>query len=296
MKRVLFVIVFILLGCATKKAPSQRALMRYFESRVWDVQAAKWIQAEELMEELRRADFLFLGEKHDNQTHHDLQAYIIRKLRTRRSQMTVAFEQIDQGESKSTWANWFQYKPVYKAARQSGYKIIGLSPSKRTIRSLSVHGLKVFDQTMVAKLGLNKRPPKDVQEEMREEMRKAHCYKVPEERLDTMVLAQRARDASMAWELYTQEKQNPAILIVGEKHARRNRGMPLHLKTLEPNSHIKSLRFQEIREDKLSPFDYIAPYDDGSFDFDYLWFTIAVDFEDPCVKYQKQLKAFKKKE
>ena len=65
---------------------------------------------------------------------------------------------------------------------------------------------------------------------------------------------------------------------------------------LEKRVTMTSISFQEIRKEFNKPTDYIVSYYDDSRAFDFIWFTDAVDFEDPCEKYKNQLERLKKKQ
>ena len=48
--------------------------------RIWDVSSAGFIDRQNLFIRLARADFVLLGERHDNPDHHLLQAEVLRSL------------------------------------------------------------------------------------------------------------------------------------------------------------------------------------------------------------------------
>ena len=60
--------------------------------RVWDVSSARFIEHQSLVTRLARADFLLLGERHDNPDHHLLQAEVLRSLITVGRRPAVGFE------------------------------------------------------------------------------------------------------------------------------------------------------------------------------------------------------------
>src|ERR1043166_2498265 len=61
---------------------------------IWDVSAARFIDRETLVERLARADFILLGERHDNPDHHQLQAEVLRSLIAAGRRPAVGFEML----------------------------------------------------------------------------------------------------------------------------------------------------------------------------------------------------------
>jgi uncharacterized iron-regulated protein len=100
-----------------------------------------------------------------------------------------------------------------------------------------------------------------------------HCGKRPGAKvLAGMIEAQRARDARMAAVLASHA---PSVLIAGNGHARRDRGVPFYLA-----GGVLSIAFVEVEADKETPQDYAQ-------DFDYLWFTPRAVRDDPCEALKK---------
>ncbi len=65
-------------------------------------------------------------------------------------------------------------------------------------------------------------------------------------------------------------------MIAGAGHARRDRGVPLHLARLAPEARVVSLAFVEAGDDAMPDADLARlPYD-------LVWFTARVDDDDPC--------------
>ena len=103
---------------------------------------------------------------------------------------------------------------------------------------------------------------------MRRELSEGHCSPPSEAALRAMVLAQRARDAAMARAMRAAGPE--AILIAGNGHVRKDRGVP----ALLPGT--VSLGLIELKESRSDAAEYLAaPYD-------YLWFTAQVPRPDPC--------------
>jgi uncharacterized iron-regulated protein len=67
--------------------------------RIWDVGAARFIDVPTLVEQLSRARFILLGERHDNPDHHRLQAELLQALIARGLRPAVSFEMFTADDS-----------------------------------------------------------------------------------------------------------------------------------------------------------------------------------------------------
>jgi len=168
----------------------------------------------------------------------------------------------DAGHFDRKGWNWPLYRPLVEFAVEHRWPIIAANLSRAEARVI------VRDP---AASGLPPAPA--LAAELERDIADSHCgERPPEKLLAGMVEAQRARDARMASRL-----SGRTVLITGDGHARRDRGVPLYL----PGADIVSIGFIEIDPDKKSPRDYLA----GLFtaqSFDYLWFTSRAKRDDPC--------------
>lgn len=90
-----------------------------------------------------------------------------------------------------------------------------------------------------------------------------------------MRLAQRARDASLALTLLDAGGA-PARLIAGNGHVRRDYGVPLLLAARAPGAKVVSVGFVEVAAGATPDPESLRGR------YDYVWFTPAVEREDPC--------------
>jgi uncharacterized iron-regulated protein len=149
-------------------------------------------------------------------------------------------------------------------------------------------GLAALDAALVQRHGLEQPPPADVRASMAEEIRDAHCGHAPDNLLDGMVAVQRARDAQMADALLTAPGTDGAVLIAGAGHARNDRGVPAYVRRVAPAIKTASVAFLEV-DPKRADIESYATRFGPRLPFDYVWFTPAVDDEDPCEKFKKSL-------
>lgn len=266
--------MLLLAACAHEAAPP-------LTGKVWDVRAGRFVSTEEALARAARATHVILGETHDNPEHHRLQRLALERLTGPRSLAMEQFDSdnqagIDAAQAKGADAealadagrfdrkgwNWPLYKPLVAFAVERRWPIIAANLSRVEARRI------VSDP---ASSGLSAAP--EVAKALERDIAESHCgERPPAKLLAGMVEAQRARDARMASRL-----NGKTVLITGNGHARRDRGVPLYL----PGADIVSIGFIEVDDDRKSPRDYLA----GLFtpaSFDYMWFTPRATREDPC--------------
>jgi uncharacterized iron-regulated protein len=279
--------------------------------RIWDTRQGRWLEEPALLEALSQARFVLLGERHDNPDHHQLQARLVRRLTASGRAPVLAFEMLDVSQQptidaalarapgdpdalaqavaweKSGWPDWSLYRPIFVEGTQRGLRILGANLPRAQTRELVMRGAGAMDPQTRDRLGLDTPLPEDVTRAMRAEMHESHCGHMPESMMDPMVLAQRARDASMADSLLAHASEQGAILITGAGHARTDRGVPAHLARRAPDLPVRSVAFVEVSPEAREPKDYATADSPGTLPYDYVWFTPAAQREDPCAAFQK---------
>ncbi|HSP81010.1 MAG TPA: ChaN family lipoprotein [Myxococcaceae bacterium] len=319
-------VLLVLCGCAAS-APSHRPgpaapAERSWRStqhqehplvgRIWDVRRGQWVEEAELREALAQARFVLLGERHDNPDHHLLQAELVRSLTGSGRRPALAFEMLDTEQQpavdaalarspgepdaiaravaweSSGWPDWALYRPLFAVGTEHGLRIIGANLPLSQVKALIGRGSEALEPELRARLGLDEPLPEDVARAMRQEMHEAHCGHLPETLLEPMALAQRARDARMADRLLEMATDDGALLITGAGHARTDRGVPAHLARRAPGLPVLSVAFLEVSPEAREPTDYAPEDTGGRLPFDYVWFTPAMQREDPCEAFQKR--------
>jgi uncharacterized iron-regulated protein len=286
--------------------------------RIWDVSSAQFIDRESLVERLARADFVLLGERHDNPDHHMLQAEVLRSLIAVGRRPAVGFEMLGLDDAGAVakylaaapndaaglgravnwnqhgWPDWAMYQPIAEAALQAKLRIVVTNLPLATARKMTRDGLAALEPGMIRELGLDRPPPEPVFAKMAADIRDAHCGYAPEEIVKPMVDVQRARDAQMAESLIAAADPDAAILVAGAGHVRNDYGIPVYLTAKAPDKRVISIAFVEVDKQKAEPKSYAFAYPDGRLPFDYVWFTPRVDDEDPCEKFKSQFDRMKK--
>jgi len=251
------------------------------EGRIWDARAGAFVSSDEVFAHAAAATHVILGETHDNAEHHRLQRLALEALLGPRA---LAMEQFDsehqpaidaaraQGADAEAIAqagrfdrkgwNWPLYKPLVELALARGWPIVAANLSRADARAI------------VRDPALSRLPPDPgLARALEADIADSHCGERPEPKLLAgMVEAQRARDARMASLL----KAN-TVLVTGNGHARRDRGVPLHL----PRANLLSIGYIEVEPGKRAPQDYLTGFLSPA-SFDYVWFTPRAERADPC--------------
>ena len=133
-------VAFAVSGCAVESWQSTLGRNHPLTGRIWDVSSNRFIERQSLVTRLARADFVLLGERHDNPDHHQLQAEVVRGLIALGRRPAVGFEMFSLDDAgaiakhlalapndaaglgravnwdKSGWPDWAMYQPIVEAA------------------------------------------------------------------------------------------------------------------------------------------------------------------------------------
>jgi uncharacterized iron-regulated protein len=313
-------------GCASRtgalhEAPDQSQWPRWTSTlhrehplvgRVWDVRASRWTDERALEAALAEADFVLLGEIHDNPDHHLLQARMVRELVSTGRRPALAFEMLYTTQqsavdaaltrrprsadsiadavdwARSGWPDFAMYRPVFAAGIRAGLPIVAANLPAGEVHDLVARGLSALalePRQLLERVGPL---PEDVARGMRQEMQEAHCGELPDSMLEPMVLAQRGKDAQMAVSLLSAGAKQGAILITGSGHARVDRGVPLYLSRGAPARKVVTVAFLEVSPADRTPDAYAAQFGSERLPFHYAVFTPATDRGDPCEGMRKR--------
>ncbi|MCO5099619.1 MAG: ChaN family lipoprotein [Burkholderiaceae bacterium] len=260
------------------------------------------------------ADFLLLGELHDNVAQHRLRLHWLEAL-VERHPFALALEQFDANRQEALdraraadtreahdasgadlasrarriaqaagfdfrgW-DWDLYRPAIELALRRGLPLVAanLSPA---------------DTARVAK---GSAPPvapppgwgAHEVEAMRASIRQGHCDLLPEPAVDAMAVAQRTRDARIARALVEARERTglPVVLLAGNGHLRRDIGVPRHLRALRPRARVVSIALLE----RTALDDEDAGPEPDRRSFDLVVRTDAQPREDPCEGLRKRMR------
>jgi uncharacterized iron-regulated protein len=268
--------------------------------QIYRVADGRLVSEADLIEAAAAADFVLIGERHDNRDHHRLQARIVRSLQREAPRpRAVAFEMIgadrqldivehlDQHPSDAAglgaavdwesggWPAWALYEPIARVALASGAQIVAADLNEAQKRAVFDEGAPALRTSFVRRTGLDRDFPAGLTSELRDELQEAHCGQQSPKVLRGMYHVQRARDAMMADRLAAASGRAGGILIAGNGHVRNDRGVPWYLARLEPGARTLSIGLVEVRDDVRRP-----PRD---LPYDYVWFTPRIDDDgDAC--------------
>lgn len=254
--------------------------------KIYDVVTRSFITEAQLMTALSGADYLLLGEKHDNPQHHQLQAKVIESLSTLGA---VQLEMLTMGKAQrlkiadsedkfkeasnwqsSGWPDYSIYRPLISAIYKRGLRPLPAHPAR----------MDVFNH-MKGSHSLPDQLTSDSIERLEADIERAHCGHLNTSMVKMMTKAQSYKDQFMAEEMSKQSGRGPVVLVAGNGHIRTDYGIPNYL----PRS--TSLALLEVNRGKKDARAYeTSPYQ-------FVWFTQRVDNDDPCKKFEKQLKKMK---
>ena len=302
-----------LAACATARVaigPWQAPLGREhpLTGRVLDTRTGRFVTADAMVQAAATARFVLLGEKHDNPDHHQIQAAVLRAILATSRRPIVAFEMFTPDDAPALarflgtaprdatglgaavdwknngWPDWAYYQPIAQAALDAGVPIVAANLTQATARALARGQRAALPANLAEHYALDQPPSAALQAALTTEIREAHCGHFPADRVDGMVLAQRARDSALAESLVA--GADGGVLIAGTGHVRNDRGVPAYLRRRVPDATIATLAPLEVRTEWTQPSDYARAYG-GALPFDWVWFTPGMDDDDPCARFRR---------
>jgi len=317
-------------GCATADLPRgeglapgswESALYRGHPlvGRVWLVRDRRFVGAASLESALSQADFVLLGETHDNPDHHLLQAQIVAALGSNGRQPALAFEMLQTNQQAlvksalvgsppqpdaiaaavdwkhSSWPDFAMYRPVFAAGIEEGFPVLAADLPHESVRRFLAEGSLAFPIPVRRLLDHAGPLAPGFERTMRAEMARAHCGQLPASLLGTLVALQQAREASRAQTLLSADSvlaakgyEQGAILIACSNPVRTDRAVPAFVSREAPGRTVLAVAFVEVSPRAVEPEDYAEAFDSASLPFDYVVFTPAAERQDPCLDLEKR--------
>jgi len=277
---------------------------------IWDTSANTKITMRRLLERLSTARFVLLGEVHDNPAHHKLQGWIIARLASAGSAPKVVMEMIsrDKAEAlaeyqnrpdataeglgpalnwdKSGWPAWREYQPIAAAAFGFGLRILPGNPPSALVQTMAREGFEGLEAERKSELGLNKPFSLALAKALEDQLYEGHCELLARDKLAPMAKIQRLRDAFMADAMLLGSHEK-AILIAGNGHVRKDRGVPWYLRRRAPQADIAVVMLVELDGMDDRPEDHIERGPDGTPIADYVLLTPRAERRDPCERMRE---------
>jgi len=275
--------------------------------KIWQPAAGRMVDEQAVFAELGRADFVLLGEQHENLDHHRLQAAAVAAVVRAGRKPTITLEMLDPDDDeviaryratahpdaaalgallawdKRGWSPWTAYQPIAATAFEANLPFVSANLPSKVVRAVAHGGVAALSPEEVTRLGLDVPFAPELEASLEEELRASHCGKLPEAMVGSMALAQRARDGQMAARMLA--PGTPAVLIAGGGHARTDRGVPLRLRAARPGAKVVSVGFMEVDARESDPKAYASRYGVSTLPFDFVWFTPRANDDDPCAGF-----------
>jgi uncharacterized iron-regulated protein len=279
--------------------------------KIWDARARAFLDEAALDAALAGADFVLLGEVHDNPDHHLIQARLLGAITAAGRRPALAFEMLDEDLQPAVdaslashpgdpdalaravdwehggWYAFSTYRPIFAVGLGARLPVVAANLPRPVAKDVAKRGREALTPALDAQLARYEPLPPEVTKSLRDEMRASHCdAPLPEPFLDKLTLAQRARDAQMANRMLARATAGGAVLVTGDGHARKDRGVPAVLAREALGRTVAAVGILEVVPGRKAPGDYGAEFGTEGPPFDYVVFTPATEREDPCAEFR----------
>jgi uncharacterized iron-regulated protein len=299
MRRPYWLPLLLLAACHPASAPlSPVAFALPDSTSLVDGATGEPVATADLLRRVGSAEFVLLGEVHDNPFAMAVRASLLRTFASRHP--AVVFEQFAAseaaiappaaGESLTVWLDrngfdrhgwkWPMHEPVVSAALAVGRSLWGSNLTRAQLTPVVMSGMSGAPEPLRR---LMERAPLDSASRavLDTEIVVGHCRQLPETMVPGMVLAQEVRDAAMTHALLLAAAGGPAWLIAGNGHVRRDLDVPRILTRVAPGKRVLVVGLLE-RED-----DGTAPKADERRSYDLVVITPRTARPDPCEELRR---------
>lgn len=199
---------------------------------------------------VRQADFVLLGEVHDNASGHAQRLQLLAAAIEAGWRPAIAMEQFDRESqpalsmaqqrcgldadcvigaaravSAGNW-DWKFYRPVVELAQRFQLPLLAANISRADAGRAAREGFPaVLGAASIARHRLAQPLPVDLAQGQGTAVRDGHCRMLPDSAVPGMVDAQVARDVFMA-DVLAAQTGRPVLLLAGNGHVRRDIGVP----------------------------------------------------------------------
>ena len=299
-------LLLMLSGCTTLSWQSNEIGDEKGEEKTMILKAenGQTIAEEALLEEMLKARVIYLGEKHDNPHHHQLQLALLEKLLARGKRPALGFEFFSREQTgwlmnfsvgkpssfslpgtnqetaeiflrrKLGWQerpDWAFYLPLLQLARSHHLPIFGADlPNGIRVR-LTRNGLEELSAVEKAGLSPSHFQHADYQSLMRDKLSLSHCGMASESLLDRLYATWIARNDAMAQAITLTLADLPAtepiVMILGSGHVANNMGVYERVAFLQPGVRQVNLGFQETEQPNPTLAKHLQPVRVGQTEF-----------------------------
>lgn len=257
--------------------------------QIVELASGQVITPQQLVERLAKAPRVLVGEQHDNPDHHALQLWLSRELAAQRPPGSLLLEMLNPDQQarveqvqadvragrapRDTFAalawqpgwDWGLYGALVQYQLRQPYPLLAANLDRAEI-------MQIYQARPTLQGKASTAPA--VQEKLQADIRESHCGLLPESQIPAMLAVQQQRDRRMAERLLAAPQ--PAMLLAGAFHVRKDLGVPLHLADLGASEGNLVLILAEVGK---------QPAADSA---DYVWYTAANAPEDHCAKLLKK--------
>ncbi|WP_325437255.1 ChaN family lipoprotein [Pseudomonas nitroreducens] len=255
-----------------------------------DLRSGEQLSTAQLLDRLAAAPRVIVGEQHDNPDHHALELWLVRALAERRASGSVLLEMLGPEQQNAVSAaqasaakgdmpsdliaalrwqpgwDWSQYGPLVTWLVKQPAPLLAANLDRDEI--MNIYRTKPQLQGSASTAA-------SVRNALLEDIRGSHCGLLPESQYPAMLAVQQQRDRRIAESF--KAAPEPSVLIAGGFHARRDLGVPLHLKDIDAAQGLKVVMLAEVGK----------PVEPGQ--ADYLWYTPAQPPTDYCAQMRGSL-------
>jgi uncharacterized iron-regulated protein len=244
-KFILFALLFILLSTCSGSAEGPQAYKKALR-----VRDGKVIPFGVMIDELQRADIVFVGESHDSERDHQAELDVIRALFEKGVRAGIGLEMF-RAESQNTLDGWTSgrldqdlfirayydnwrmpwpfYRDIFLYAREKRIPMVGLNVPDAIAQKVAEKGFNSLSSEELAKLprGISCDVDPSYMDFI-ESVYEAHSMRMRKEPFVYFCEAQMLWDKAMAWHLIAYIKKNPGrkmVVLSGIGHSWK-RGMP----------------------------------------------------------------------
>ncbi|WP_088347570.1 MULTISPECIES: ChaN family lipoprotein [Rhodomicrobium] len=298
------------LACAERPWLSPNYRDHPLAGTVWTADF-KPVTAQQLETAAAQANFVLLGEIHNNADHHRLQAQMIEALVRAGRRPAVVFEMIpaslqaglDRHLQSSPadaaglgkflnweergWPDWAIYQPVAEAALAAKLPLRGGALDRDTSRAIGKSDPS--QAKLILDLGLDQPVRPEAVAGLAREIEDGHCNMLPKSAVKPMIMVQRAVDAQLAKILLGATPKDGAVLIAGSGHARKDWAVPTFIKQKLPDASVISIAFFEVDPERPAAADYVDPIAGLGAPYDFIYFTPKADLVDRCAEMAEQM-------
>lgn len=278
--------IIFLLGASTAAFAQEQTPLA---GLIWNTQKNDFVPVTEMVQYLAKKDFVLIGERHGRHAHQRREAFLIGALAEAGKHPTIAFEMVSHDQTDdiaayrqqapeyalglapilnwadSNWPAWSFYHPVFDMAFSTKSKIVGAD-----------------DDELHANATMLEPGSDDVESfaHYRQQMLRAHCNLIDENRATELANIQIARDKHMAKILVeSAHPEDGAVLIVGSAHIPKSVGIPSRLSSDDVTVLL-------LKETDLSQAEFLStPAVSGIEslnEYDFVWFTPKVNDKSLC--------------